>query len=1131
MTITAQFSLNTYSLTLNLDGGQLVNYASYEEASLDLLADLNAYLNQNYTKSTLPLSAWGTKNIHSFFYSTVGSVKMSEKWAWLAQYLGTVGGTANRPGCKALLTYTNASSFNSANGNYIYEVDYEFKAFIKGIKFTGNANYPTSDYSKVELQEGFFNGYGIQKTTFTYLDELTLLNPEKTNYQFLGWYDNPTFSGDPVTLVANQAGNLTLYAKYELSLFNITYIPESGLDNYIFGNIDRTVVTGASTNYYTYYKDYVYLFSKSNYLNVLYSARIILEPVMDNLYYVKAVYLSGQTGEGKDSLNDGDIVVLCGEANSNYSSVSKIEVGDFALATITNLSGGVGSFDFYTEDEVLSLITHDTYKANEEKELMTPSKQGYEFVGWYDNPTFSGEAIAKFEVGTTGDKVLYAKWQVPAQISDYTILWDANGGLVGDEAEGEINFNGQSDLSEIILPTPVKEGYNFLGWYDLEAEKYVTTISYKDYLLEARWEKLVAYIGTTGYTTLKAAYTAAVDGDVIELSDCVQTLDYVISKSLTFKGAGRDLTIINVVKDVVSIDAANVSFEKLSLVGPTAGYASCRMFNTTSKAQKLTFEDCILKNVNTFLRVDTANKLELKVLDSHIEGISQFFLWTTASVAKIDFIGNDVDGASCGATPNGAAAFMRIRSANTVVNVYNNRFVGTHQNTNDGYFENGADGVVFNVMFNTFDNCQRIVHNNGGRLITFDKNLYLDASGNALDATPAAALKAGVVGDATLANSEQERAQLYNDYLDSLNENVLNLSKTGVSGTSYTSWSFGAYNGHSAGGNSSIQLRTDKSSSGIVSTESFGRIKKVVITFNTATANTRKVDIYGSNTPYTAPTNLYNNSTKGTLIGSATYDGTNTTYTIIVTGDYEYIGIRSNSGALYLSRIEICHGDADPVQQYSISVTGLEHATMDTIPTVVDDGTNISFSIIPDEGYEVSSVKANDEVLTLSNNKYHFTVTKDTLIEITIVEKEEQEAETQTYTYTFTQSIYSGNGLQTLNGIKWNLANNGGYYGYNATKGQQIGSGNNPATTLTLATSEITGTIKSIKIQTSGAAEISATLSVTVGGESFGESISLTSTNTEYTFTGSVIGEISFNFAQTSSKAIYIKAIEIEYEA
>ena len=136
---------------------------------------------------------------------------------------------------------------------------------------------------------------------------------------------------------------------------------------------------------------------------------------------------------------------------------------------------------------------------------------------------------------------------------------------------------------------------------------------------------------------------------------------------------------------------------------------------------------------------------------------------------------------------------------------------------------------------------------------------------------------------------------------------VLDRELTGISGTDYASWSNKAsnsnavYAGQSAGGNESIQLRSNNSNSGIVTTASGGRAAKVTVTWNSNTTSGRTIDIYGDNTAYTNPAELYN-SPKGTKLGSIKC-GTSTE--LEISGDYAFIGIRSYSGALYLESISI----------------------------------------------------------------------------------------------------------------------------------------------------------------------------------------------------------------------------------
>ena len=135
------------------------------------------------------------------------------------------------------------------------------------------------------------------------------------------------------------------------------------------------------------------------------------------------------------------------------------------------------------------------------------------------------------------------------------------------------------------------------------------------------------------------------------------------------------------------------------------------------------------------------------------------------------------------------------------------------------------------------------------------------------------------------------------------------------------------------------------------------------------------------------------------------------------------------------------------------------------------------------------------------------------------------------YTYTFTSKQWSANGAKTLNGLSWTLAGNGSYWGYDTTKGQQFGSGNAPYKSMTLSTSVYEGGVNKIIINTSGATSISGTLVVTVDGVQYGSKVTLTNTATSYTFnapaTGMQEGDIVLTYTQTSSKAIYIKSIQI----
>lgn len=137
---------------------------------------------------------------------------------------------------------------------------------------------------------------------------------------------------------------------------------------------------------------------------------------------------------------------------------------------------------------------------------------------------------------------------------------------------------------------------------------------------------------------------------------------------------------------------------------------------------------------------------------------------------------------------------------------------------------------------------------------------------------------------------------------------ILNQAFTGISGSSYTDFSgkvgtSGAvYAGQCAGSNNSIQLRSKNSNCGIITTGTGGKAKKVTVTWESHTVEGRTLNIYGKNTAYSSASDLYDEAKQGTLLGSVTC-GTSTEVTI--SGDYTYIGFRSDADAMYLSEVKI----------------------------------------------------------------------------------------------------------------------------------------------------------------------------------------------------------------------------------
>ena len=113
--------------------------------------------------------------------------------------------------------------------------------------------------------------------------------------------------------------------------------------------------------------------------------------------------------------------------------------------------------------------------------LPRPTKEGYDFLGWYENTT----KVDEISASEKGIKELKAQWHKIEIIS--AILWDADGGEM--PAEHPTTYVEEVGLSN--LPTPTKEGYRFLGWYENTTKVDEISASEKGIKeLKAQWQKL-----------------------------------------------------------------------------------------------------------------------------------------------------------------------------------------------------------------------------------------------------------------------------------------------------------------------------------------------------------------------------------------------------------------------------------------------------------------------------------------------------------------------------------------------------------------------------------------------------------------------------------------------------------------
>lgn len=202
----------------------------------------------------------------------------------------------------------------------------------------------------------------------------------------------------------------------------------------------------------------------------------------------------------------------------------------------------------------------------------------------------------------------------------------------------------------------------------------------------------------------------------------------------------------------------------------------------------------------------------------------------------------------------------------------------------------------------------------------------------------------------------------------------------GISGTSYTNWSgiagtysSAVYAGNSCGNSDNfIQIRAT-SPSGIVSTTSGGKVTKVAVAWNSKTKNDNFITIYGKNTPYSGPADLYSEGTRGTSLGTIVM-GTSTE--LAIDSYYEYVGILA-SAAVYFDEVNISWGAAKTKIAAPTSVSASETSGGTITMTWTDVPSGVAKYIVTCTGEDSQDVLPGVESASFSglmNGSYDVTI-------------------------------------------------------------------------------------------------------------------------------------------------------------
>ena len=393
----------------------------------------NTYYGLNRADQTI-------ENVATFANAYMQDIMTNSKsdYKWLGDYILSVTGTLD--GESAWRWHVHAF-FNCNDGT------------VKG-----NQKIATADFSQAGKPEAWGTAYQIAMGTSATLpssvkETYTLPTPKKDGDVFIGWYNNPRGDGNPITSIpAGYKG--TIYAIWQ------NENPDSDKEiNIVTWVLNGGIVPGGDVpsnadlwdTFKPYYNTYYGLNRADQTIeNVATFANAYMQDIMTNSksdYKWLGDYILSVTGtlDGESAwrwhvhaffnCNDGTV-----------KGNQKIATADFSQAGKPEAWGTAYQIAMGTTGELPTTI-------DQPYTLPTPVKEGYIFVGWYDNPEGTGTPLTVLPKGYVG--TIYAIWkqETPNAVENITLpidhhapMYDVLGRQVDCTYRGIVIQNGQTYL-------------------------------------------------------------------------------------------------------------------------------------------------------------------------------------------------------------------------------------------------------------------------------------------------------------------------------------------------------------------------------------------------------------------------------------------------------------------------------------------------------------------------------------------------------------------------------------------------------------------------------------------------------------------------------------------------------------
>lgn len=455
-TITAQWSVNNYGITVDPNGGTVSNMQYYNAA--------NGAASGTLTSS----GSFTASKTFQMAYNTTATITAPTRTGYT--FTGWTKTAGNGTLTNGSPVTTANSSFKVTNSTATIKANWQVNQYTLTVKAYSNTAAAPGTFANnvtggtVKIGSGAAGATETANINFGSTAQMTAT--AATGYTFKGWQTTvPTSANgssiysrsNPATTETMGTGGLTYYARFEINSYTVTvsaaYNTAAATGTYTTGTTGGTVSGGGSKYYGT---------------------QASLSASANTGYQFIGWFESLTATSAKSNANPYTPTIT-----ANLTLIAKFSIKQYTVS-VKAYGNSAAALNSYTEGVGGTVSGAGKVYYNQKASLTASAKTGYTFGGWYTSSNVSGTPVATgttYSPAITGDVTYYAKFSVKS--SKVNIYAYGNSGADQSKFTLGVGGNINTDGTETTTSTSKEfyygavytvraypaTGYAFGGWY------------------------------------------------------------------------------------------------------------------------------------------------------------------------------------------------------------------------------------------------------------------------------------------------------------------------------------------------------------------------------------------------------------------------------------------------------------------------------------------------------------------------------------------------------------------------------------------------------------------------------------------------------------------------------------------